>query len=101
MPVVKPEVRYIDLGNCLLGESADVKLESHHSCILPGPCWVHTSKVLRFIRATLSGPVFETQNTIYTPAPVETKERSHQIVSEMEKPRARQTWGFLNPVRSS
>lgn len=81
----KPEIRYSDMGTCLIGRGADVYLRDHPSVKLPeGGAWVTTSEVLGFVRQTMNGPVFETRNTIYLPYP-----------ADGTLP-VRKTWDFLN-----
>jgi hypothetical protein len=69
--LLKPEVRYVDLGKCAKGEPADVCLHFHPKMREPilGTMWVKTTPVQRFIRHTFNGPVFETENSIYMPTP--------------------------------
>ena len=65
----KPQIRYADLGNCLIGRRADVFVRTHPSVprIPVGGAWITTSEVLGFLRHEANGPVFETRNSIYRP----------------------------------
>lgn len=87
--LTKPEIRYVDLGNCRKGESADVCLRAgehpheYRFGALPGTdggtIWVKTSAVLGFIRHTFNGPVFETRNSIYLPYPADAPGELHTV----------------------
>jgi hypothetical protein len=64
----KPHVRYADLGRCTIGGSAWVFVCDHPRC---KSGWKTTSEVLGIIERLPNGPVFETLNTIYHPAPTD------------------------------
>ena len=66
--LLKPQIRYADIGDCHIGASAFIFLKKHPSLPLPeGGEWVYTSEVLGFLRHEANGPVFETRNSIYKP----------------------------------
>jgi hypothetical protein len=67
--LLKPEIRYSDVGTCLTHRPADVFVKAHPNVarIPLGGCWIKTSSVLRIIRHEANGPVFETLNSIYRP----------------------------------
>jgi len=68
---MKPEIYYVDIAKCVLNQRANVLLREHHRLQFSGLAWVETSRVVRLIRKTPEGPVFETLNSIYAPYPAE------------------------------
>ncbi len=64
---MKPVVRYIDLGFCVLGCPADVMPYDHPVRWL-NRTWVRTTPVASLCW-TPDGPEFETRNTRYVPFP--------------------------------
>lgn len=65
----KPSVYYIDLGGRpVSGSRVWAKVKDHPTLNITGNgAWVHTSPIQAVVRDTMSGPVFETLNTIYVP----------------------------------
>lgn len=65
----KTSIYYIDLGGTpAKGSRVWVFVKEHHTLNIPEQgAWVHTSTIETVVRDTMSGPVFETQNTIYVP----------------------------------
>lgn len=62
----KPEVRYTDLFEAVIGRSALVFTEDHPVLETKGK-WRRTSPVVSIADQLQNGPVFETENTIYLP----------------------------------
>lgn len=63
----KQRVRYIDLGYCVIGQSAVVLPLDHPSDLVSNRTWAQTSPVVSIIDQA-NGKVFETRNTVYWPA---------------------------------
>lgn len=65
----KASIYYSDLGGApAKGSRVWVFVKEHHTLPVPKHgAWVHTSIIETIVRDTMSGPVFETQNTIYLP----------------------------------
>lgn len=63
---MKPEIRYTDLGECVIGRPALVFTQEHHTLTTKDK-WRETSPVVAIAPMMLNGPVFETENTIYLP----------------------------------
>lgn len=65
----KTSIYYIDLGGKpAKGVRVWVFVKEHHSLNIPEQGqWVHTTPIVTVVRDTMSGPVFETQNTVYVP----------------------------------
>jgi hypothetical protein len=65
----KTSIYYVDLGGKpAKGVRVWVFVKEHHTLGIKGEGqWVHTSPIVTVVRDTKSGPVFETQNTIYVP----------------------------------
>jgi hypothetical protein len=77
--LLKPEIPYSDLGKCVIGARADVFVKYHpHAQIPVGGAWIKTTKVERIVRHTFNGPVFETQNSKYTPFPADATGEVHE-----------------------
>jgi hypothetical protein len=70
---VKPEVLYVDLHTCDVGQPARVQIRRHWKLMWPfnSPVWISTTKVVTILRTTPDGPVFETANSTYKPYPVD------------------------------
>lgn len=62
MAAAKRRVIYVDLARCEVGERAQVYIK--------GQGWFSTSPVVE-IMPHCDGPVFETRNSIYWPAPTD------------------------------
>lgn len=65
----KTSIYYIDLaGVPIKGSTVFVFIKEHHTKdIEEQGQWARTSTIEAVVRDTMSGPVFETQNTIYVP----------------------------------
>lgn len=67
---MKKQVKYIELGRCVLGESALVRPLDHPGWMVTNGAWVQTSPVQK-IEPVSAGLRFETLNTVYVPVGLE------------------------------
>lgn len=67
---MKKVVQYLELGRCVLGESAVVRPLDHPGPYVTNTMWVVTSPVLK-IETCSAGLKFETMNSRYIPAGME------------------------------
>lgn len=78
----KPTVRYIDLSGDVIPKFQARVLTLDHPKL--GKKWITTSVVLEVTEGS-AGPEFETLNTIYVPADIESNERMSHIIRDIER----------------